>query len=91
MTADSAYYEVGNFLRKNKRIDLVKDFLNVLKFIKVERVNLSEDVLKIAIDENLTYYDAVYLFLSRKYNIPLVSDDKDLVNKGTVKSSQIKY
>jgi predicted nucleic acid-binding protein len=46
-------------------------------------------VLAIAIKEKLTYYDATYLFLSRKYNATLVSDDKDLINKGAKKSSEV--
>lgn len=89
LTTDLAYYEIGNFLWKIGREDLIKDFLNVLKFIHVENVNLNEEVLAIAIKEKLTYYDATYLFLSRKYNATLVSDDKDLINKGAKKSSEV--
>lgn len=90
ITADLVYYEIGNFLWKIKRIDLLSDFSNILKFIRVENVTLSKEVLEIAVNENLTYYDATYIFLSRKYNIPLVSDDKDLINKGAIESKKIK-
>ncbi|MBB5253841.1 type II toxin-antitoxin system VapC family toxin [Sulfurisphaera ohwakuensis] len=90
ITADLVYYELGNFLWKIKRIDLLSDFTNILKFIRIENVTLSKEVLEIAINENLTYYDATYLFLSRKYNIPLVSDDKDLISRGAIESKKIK-
>jgi predicted nucleic acid-binding protein len=72
-----------------KRIDLAKDFLKVIRFLNIENVDLSEEVLSIANSENLTYYDAVFLFLSKKYKIPIVSDDNYLIIKGAIKSSEI--
>jgi predicted nucleic acid-binding protein len=89
LTADLAYYEIRNFLLNTKRIDLAKDFLKVMRFLNIENVDLNEEVMTIAINENLTYYDAVFLFLSKKYKIPIVSDDNDLMNKGAIRSSEI--
>ncbi|MGC9105406.1 MAG: type II toxin-antitoxin system VapC family toxin [Thermoprotei archaeon] len=89
MTTDLAFYEIGNFLWKVKRQDLLEDFSKVLKFINVESVGLNEEVIRLAVEEKITYYDATYLFLSRKYNVPLASDDEDLVRKGAKRSSEI--
>ncbi len=89
LTADLAYYEIGNFLWKVKRTNLVTDFQNVMKFLKIESIGLNENVLLIAEKENITYYDASYLFLSRKYGVPLISDDKDLVRRGSKKTSDV--
>ncbi len=89
VTADLAYYEIGNFLWKVKRADLLGDFSNIMKFLNVESVGLNEEVLVLSSKEGTTYYDAVYLFLSRKLGLQLISDDKDLVIKGAKKSSEI--
>jgi len=89
ITADLAFYEIGNYLWKINRGDLVEDFVKVLKFIKAEYVGLREEVLAIAVDERLTYYDSVYLYLSRKYGLPLISDDRDLVGRGARRSSEV--
>jgi predicted nucleic acid-binding protein len=77
LTADLAFCEIGNFLWKVKRQDLLEDFSKVLKFINVEGVGLNGEVVGLAVEEGITYYDATYLFLSKKYNVPLVSDDED--------------
>ena len=90
ITADLALYEIGNFLWKIKRIDLLPDFINILKFIKIEHAGLSEEALSIAVDEGLTYYDAIYLYLSKKYKVPLVSSDKELIKKGAVDTGKLK-
>jgi predicted nucleic acid-binding protein len=87
--ADLAFYELGNFLWEVKRQDLPKDFSKVLEFIDVGSVGLNGEVVRLAVEEGITYYDATYLFLSKKYNVPLVSDNEDLVRKGARRSSEI--
>jgi len=37
----------------------------------------------------LSYYDAVYLYLARKYNLILISDDMDLIEKFTMISNDL--
>jgi predicted nucleic acid-binding protein len=74
---------------KTKGIDLAKDFVKVIRFLNIENVGLNKEVLSITSGENLTYYDAVFLFLGRKHKIPIVSDDNDLISKGAIKSSDI--
>ncbi|SAI85501.1 uncharacterised protein [Saccharolobus solfataricus] len=44
-------------------------YYTLYKRVEVYRngeVRLNEKVVKLSIEENLTYYDAVYLYLSRK-------------------------
>lgn len=89
ITADLIYYELGNFLRRVGRADLLEEFKNVLKLVEVKSVGLDGEVLKLALDERISYYDAVYLHLSRKYGAPLVSDDSDLVAKGALTTDSI--
>ncbi|PSN90795.1 PIN domain nuclease [Candidatus Marsarchaeota G2 archaeon OSP_D] len=89
MTVDLAYYEIGNFLWKVGKTHLLEDFINILKFLKIESIGLSDEVLTFAMEERITYYDAAYLFLSRKYNLTLISDDQDLINKGAKRTSDI--
>jgi predicted nucleic acid-binding protein len=52
-------------------------------------MGLNEEVLLIARNENLTYYDAIFLFLDRKHKISIVSNDNNLINKGAKRSSEI--
>ena len=63
--------------------------MKVLKFVRVEDLGLSREVLDLASKEGLTYYDAVYLYLSRDYGLQLVSDDKDLIMKGARTSESL--
>jgi predicted nucleic acid-binding protein len=39
------------------------------------------DVLAIAIDRNLTFYDASYAHIAEKQSLKLVTQDRDLLNK----------
>ncbi|BCS93122.1 Exonuclease VapC9 [Metallosphaera sp. J1] len=83
-SADLVLYEIGNFLWKSDNGELVEPFRQVLKFLSLESVGLNQEVLKIAREEGLTYYDAVYLYLSRKSGSTLISEDRDLINKGAI-------
>jgi len=89
LTSTLALYEVGNFLWKNKLEDLTDEFIKVFKFIEVENVGLNKEIVGLSIKENLTYYDATFLYLSKKYGLKLVSDDKDLIRKGAIPSIKI--
>jgi len=89
MTSTLAFYEIGNILWKRKREDLTEMFVEVLSFIEVEDVRLNKEIVGLSIKENLTYYDAIFLYLSKKYGLKLVSDDKDLIRKGAIPSIKI--
>jgi len=56
---------------------------------KIEEARLRYEILDLSIKENLSYYDAVYLYLARKYNLILISDDKDLIKEGAINSDNL--
>jgi len=89
ITSTLAFYEIGNILSKMKREDLTDMFIKVLSFIQVEDVRLNKEIVSLSIKENLTYYDATFLYLSEKYGLKLVSDDKDLQRKSAIPSIKI--
>jgi predicted nucleic acid-binding protein len=55
---------------------------------KIEEVRLNYEVFDLAI-KNLSYYDAVYLYLAKKYNLILISDDRDLIKEGAISSDNL--
>jgi len=89
LTSSLTFYEIGNILWKKKQENLTDKFIKVLNFIDVEDVRLNKDIVSLSINENLTYYDTTFLYLSKKYGLKLVSDDKDLIRKGAIPSNKI--
>lgn len=82
-------FEVVNGLKyalRSKRIDLktatnlISDFL-IYQFI-FQRVEM-EEVLKLSLDQNLTVYDASYLYLAKTLSAPLLTLDNDLKKKSS--------
>jgi Predicted nucleic acid-binding protein, contains PIN domain len=95
---DLIFYEIGSYLRKYKEINKVsnneiKEMTELFNYIigkaKIEEVRLNYEILDLSIKENLSYYDAVYLYLARKYNLILISDDKDLIKEGAISSDNL--
>jgi len=89
---DLTFYEIGNTIWKDyyllKRItdftetsEVIYEILKELNII--ENLSLSFiEIIKIAIEKNLTYYDASYVYASKNFGLILVSEDKDLIEKG---------
>ncbi len=80
-------YELGNVLwkeAKTKRIDFnaaartFSDALSELKKIGIDGIG---EVLKIAVERNLTFYDASYVFIAEKEDLKLVTEDAELLKK----------
>jgi len=95
---DLIFYEIGSYLRKYKEIKKVsnneiKEMTELFNYIigkaKIEEVRLNYEILDLSIKENLSYYDTVYLYLARKYNLILISDDRDLIEKGAISSDNL--
>lgn len=81
------FYEVGNGLimaHRRKRVSLsqVRDFLEQLKSLPIHPVEQTPDELwslpKFAYSHDLTNYDAAYLALAMKLNLPMATTDKRL-------------
>ncbi len=84
-TADLAYYEIGNYIWKLKKREVIDDaapyvefFSKLLAHMTVHGVGLRDEVLDIATRRGLTYYDAVYLWLAESLDVPLVTEDGKL-------------
>ncbi len=80
-------YELGNVLwkeAKNKRIDYdaaAQNFSEALSELTKMSINGIGDVLKIAIERNLTFYDASYVYIAEKEGLKLVTEDTELLLK----------
>lgn len=81
-------YEVGNVLwRENKQKKLKNPrriatiFSDAIAPLKKMEIDSLADVLAIAIERNLTFYDASYAYIAEKQNVKLVTQDTDLLKK----------
>ena len=92
VTMDLALYESLNAVWKENRLlkrigeDTALEYTNIISEIfKVVEVwsikGLEEEVLNLAFKENLTVYDASYLYMAIKGGFTLVTDDQNLKNK----------
>jgi predicted nucleic acid-binding protein len=79
--------EIGNTLwkeAKDGRIDYklaAKTFSDTLSELKKISASGISDVLKIAIERNLTFYDATYACIAEKEGLLLVTEDMELLKK----------
>ena len=85
---DLTIYEIGNAIWKDYRrgrisnpIVVARLFIEVLKELKRLSIGSNEitDVLQIAIENNLTFYDASYLYVVKRYGLKIVTQDQDLL------------
>jgi predicted nucleic acid-binding protein len=103
-TINLAYYELGNAVWKqvnvHKKItkteaEKVLDSLaEAFKRLKKPKNEDALETLKIATEENLTYYDASYIQAAIKNGFTLVTDDEKLLKKAkkyteTITSQQL--
>ena len=97
-TLELARYELGNILWKEygargkatdeelKRLArLVKDVLNLMEAVTIGCHE--EQILDLARQLRLTFYDASYVYYARDLGLPLVTEDSDLIDKAR---SQVK-
>jgi len=84
---DLTKYEIGNVIWKEFKKNKIKDLLTVLQLFKeilseINELSINKDldeVEKISIENNMTFYDASYIYIARKHRLKLVSEDKDLL------------
>jgi predicted nucleic acid-binding protein len=80
-------YEIGNVLWKEtrqKRIDFklaAQTFSDALSELKKISTGSLDDILVIALERNLTFYDASYAYLVEREDMKLVTEDVDLIKK----------
>jgi predicted nucleic acid-binding protein len=80
-------YELGNVLwkeAKRRNIDYklaaktYSDLLSELTKISIDGI---KDVLELALERNLSFYDASYAYISEKENLKLVTEDTEILKK----------
>ncbi|MDD3791923.1 MAG: type II toxin-antitoxin system VapC family toxin [Candidatus Bathyarchaeota archaeon] len=81
-------YEVGNVLWRENKQKKLKDparvatiFSEALSPLRVLKIDSLANVLALAIERNLTFYDASYAYLAEKENLSLVTQDIELLKK----------
>jgi len=81
-------YEVGNVLWRENQQKKLKDpariaaiFSEALLPLRKLEIDSLANVLAVAIDRHLTFYDASYAYLAEKENLRLVTQDTDLLKK----------
>ncbi len=93
-TIDLAPYELGNVLWKEirrKRISLDEGakllvFISkTISLMEVLKIGTEEEVLRIAVESGLSYYDSSYLYASHLLDDILVSEDEKLLEAAAKK------
>lgn len=87
---DLTKYELGNVIWKEYKLGLLDEWKSCVVYwskiieempsYSIESQNLVQ-VEGIAVERNLTFYDASYVYVSETYNLKLVTLDEDLLNK----------
>ena len=85
---DLIIYEVGNVVWKEYQRGKIRDPASVMKMFEeimggVEKLNIEKgmlEVFEIAAKNNITFYDASYIYIARKRGLKLVTEDHDLLN-----------
>jgi predicted nucleic acid-binding protein len=79
-------YEIGNVLCKEhkklrdpRRVATI--FSEAIRPLKKMEIDSIANVLTVAIERHLTFYDASYAYIAEKENIKLVTQDEDLLKK----------
>ena len=91
-TISLAVFELGNIIWKETYVfrsmtrkeaveilEMLSDILSIMKIIEIK--SLEKEILDLAIEMGLTYYDAAYAYAARDKNLVLVTEDKRLRNK----------
>ena len=80
-------YELGNVLwkeTKKKKIDFrlaAQTFSEVLAELKKINIDDIGAILTIALERNLTFYDASYAYIAETGDLTLVTEDLELIRK----------
>jgi len=87
-TVDLALYELGNVIRKEvvrkqislgEGIKLLEFVSKTISLMEILKIGIRNEVLKVAVESNLSYYDASYLYASISQDEILVTEDDKLL------------
>ena len=81
-------YEIGNVLWRENQQKKLKDpkrvatiFSEAIRPLRKMEIDSLANVLAVAIERHLTFYDASYAYMAEKENMRLVTQDTDLLKK----------
>lgn len=90
MILDLTKYELGNIIWKEYRLGHVKNWekpveqlskiIGELPAYSIDAENLKE-VEKIAVERDVSFYDASYVYTAETQNLKLITEDEDLLEK----------
>ncbi|RLE65257.1 MAG: PIN domain nuclease [Thermoprotei archaeon] len=85
---DLTVYEVGNVLWKEYKRGRIRDLGNSAALFRealapLDRLAVDdlEEVLKTAVERDLTFYDASYVYVAEKSGLKLVTEDEEVLEK----------
>jgi len=64
-----------------RKAEQIAKILEVIKLENIESAEEFKEVMKLAAELKLTFYDASYLQVAKRMGIPLVTEDKELLEK----------
>jgi predicted nucleic acid-binding protein len=84
---DLTIYEIGNIIWKEYKRGKIKDPVLVMKMFEeimrnMKKLSSNQEMLEIfdvAVKNNITFYDASYIYVARKHGLKLVTEDADLL------------
>jgi predicted nucleic acid-binding protein len=84
---DLTIYEIGNIIWKEYTRGKIKDPVLVMKMFEeimrnMKKLSSNQEMLEIfdvAVKNNITFYDASYIYVARKHELKLVTEDADLL------------
>jgi predicted nucleic acid-binding protein len=81
-------YEIGDVLWRENQQKKLKNprriatiFSEAIRPLRKMEIDSIADVLAVAIERHLTFYDASYAYIAEKENLRLVTEDTDLLMK----------
>jgi len=87
---DLTKYELGNALWKEYKLGLLKNWENpivlwskIMEEMPTYRIEMQHlrDIEKIAVERDLTFYDASYIYMAETQNLKLITEDEELLSK----------
>ena len=84
---DLTIYEIGNIIWKEYKRGKIKDPVLVMKMFEeimrnMKKLSSNQEMLEIfdvAVKNNITFYDALYIYVARKHGLKLVTEDANLL------------
>ena len=87
---DLTKYELGNAVWKEYKLGLLKNWENpivlwskIMEEMPTYRIETQHlrDIEKIAVERDLTFYDASYIYMAETQNLKLITEDEELLSK----------